>query len=71
LNEKPHCLRRQWNANKTKPILEPLEWVTAVFQIADSWQKYGNLGGINYHFKTHLAIGGWAGDMSITVATNE
>jgi hypothetical protein len=71
LNEKPHCLRRQWNANKTIPILEPLEWLTAALQLSDSWGKLEVFGGINYHFKTHLAVGGWAGDMSITVAPNE
>ncbi len=57
--------------NQTIPYFEPLEWVTAVLQIADTWDKLGDLGGTNNHFKAHLAIGGWAGDMSITVATNE
>jgi hypothetical protein len=71
LNKKPHCLRRQWNPNKTIPHFEPLEWMTAVSQISKSYADIGNLGGTNFHFKAHLAIGGWAGDMSVTFATNE
>ncbi len=70
-NEKPHCLRRRWNPNKTIPYFEPLEWATAVLQISKSVAYIEILGGTNSHFKLHLAIGGWAGDMSVTVAANE
>ena len=37
-------------------------------------QLFGLFGAIFFyvaHFKTHLSIGGWAGDMSVPIATND
>ena len=37
-------------------------------------QLFGQLGALVFyfaHFKTHLSIGGWAGDMSVPIATND
>ncbi len=36
-----------------------------------TYPLYEGLFGLNGHFKTHLCIGGFAGDLSITVATND
>jgi hypothetical protein len=70
-NEKPHCLRRQWSVNRTMPPFGPPEWNTAIPQLSgDSFIALSILV-ISSHFKTHLSIGGYAGDMSIAVAPNE
>jgi hypothetical protein len=69
-NEKPHCLRCQWNSDQTLPLFGSPEWNTAGNQLGkDSYVLAGFLA-MNSHFKTHLSIGGYEGDMNITVAPN-
>jgi hypothetical protein len=69
-NGEPHCLRRQWNDNKTLTNWGSPEWDTATGQLSNSWLLL-NVLVLNAHFKTHLSIGGYEGDMSIKVAPNE
>jgi len=65
------CVKRQWNNNKTLHFYGPPEWDTSIGQLSDdSWLLLSILA-INSHFKTHLSIGGYAGDMSIKVAPYE
>jgi tyrosinase len=68
---KPHCLRRQWNQNRTIPVWEPPEWLTSLTQTSKTWGEFASLLGNTAHFKLHLSVGGFEGDMSIIYATNE
>ena len=67
----PHCLRRQWNPDNTIPPWEPPELATIQLQ------KHGNsvisifTSVYSEHFKKHLNVGGYAGDIAQPYATNE
>ncbi|CAG2175935.1 unnamed protein product, partial [Oppiella nova] len=70
-NPEPHCIRRQWNLNKTMPVWEPPEWVTSLTQTSKTWPQFAQLLGYSAHFKTHLYVGGYEGEMSDIYATND
>ncbi|CAG2108021.1 unnamed protein product [Medioppia subpectinata] len=67
----PHCLQRQWNTNKTMPVWEPPEWVTSLTQTSKTWGDFAQLLGYSAHFKIHLHVGGYEGEMSDIWATND
>jgi hypothetical protein len=61
-----HCLKREWNSDGSMPTWEPPEILTAATQMMNPFNIFGA-----EHFKKHLSIGGYNGDMSIPYATNE
>ena len=64
------CIRRQWNLNATVPAIDGLELVTRWLHLGPSFAPSNfYLSGI--HFLTHLAIGGYSGDMSVDTAPYE
>jgi hypothetical protein len=65
------CLRRQWNKDETIPPYSPPEWDTAMLQMTDTWLLLNILAALNTHFKTHFAMGGYNGDMSLFSAPIE
>ena len=68
---KKGCVRRQWNMNGTVPVWEPPEWATSITQTTQNYPDWATLLGMSAHFKTHLHVGGYNGDMSDFFSTNE
>jgi hypothetical protein len=64
-------LKRQWSENQILPPFGPPEWNTAYNQLSENSFLSLSFLSLNTHFKTHLSIGGYAGDISIAVAPNE
>jgi hypothetical protein len=66
-----HCLKRHWNSDGTIPVWESPELLTFILQYGEP--KMSSFESVFYsqHFKKHLNIGGYNGDIAIPYATNE
>jgi hypothetical protein len=56
---------------KLKTVLEFLNFVRDVSVTNQPYSQYAILHAFTAHFKTHLNVGGYAGDMSIPIAPND
>ena len=64
------CIRRQWSENGTVPAIDGLEHLSTLLQLPKTtWEQIFLFGGL--HFITHLAFGGYRGDMSLDTAPYE
>jgi hypothetical protein len=63
-------VRRQWNRDGTIINYEPPEWITSTLQ-SGNYSVFRQRLGFTGHFKPHLSIGGYYGDFSIQIGTNE
>ncbi|CAG2106626.1 unnamed protein product [Medioppia subpectinata] len=62
---------RGWNANRTIPVWEPPEWLTSIIQTSEIYGQLVTRIGYTAHFKIHLHVGGFHGDLSNIWATND
>ncbi len=58
-------------SNDPKAVTEMLNIIMINGLTIQPYLLFSTLYALNGHFKTHLCIGGYAGDLSITIATND
>ena len=70
LSNMTQCVRRQWAYDTIIPSWNPIEYMDSVLQRAESLSDWFSLMN-DPHFKVHLSVGGWSGQMSVTDAPYE
>ncbi len=58
-------------SNDPKAVTEMLNIIMNNGLTIQLYLLFSTLYGISGHFKTHLCIGGYSGDLSLTIATND
>jgi tyrosinase len=58
-------------ANDIKPYIDSIKSLFTGGLLTQPYPLFAILFGVSGHFQTHLCIGGYAGDLSITIATND